>query len=336
MEREWVADPSIAWRILLTARAAPLPGPGPLSTRFTALCAAQGWPAQPLEQGADLFTLQRSLTGARPGPVVLGLAGPDLVVSAHHSAVDGLGLLAVLASVLDRPVSSTARGVADRPSAGGLARAGWDRLREAALAPPARVAAPGGHRDGRDPDARGDLLVDLVVPGEHRTADLVHAATRAVLEHNRAVGAAVRHVAVAVGAARPTTESRIADRSALIRLRDVEGLDRDAVADALRTAPLQPPVAARGRAGARVFRAGLRLLAPRLGSTLLVSHLGRVEGPGVDRLAFHPVTAGAGGISLGAVGLGGRTTLGLRARAADWDPAALQQLLRDVAAELVS
>lgn len=333
MDREWVADPTIAWRILLTARAAPAPEPAVLGTRLAALCAGQGWPALPVEQAADPGALQRALTGPRPGPVVLGLAGPDLVVSAHHSAVDGLGLLAVLAAVLDRPVRSAARGVADRPTAGGLTSAGLRRLREAVLAPPARVAAPLRSGDG----ARGpgeDVLADLVVAGEHRTADLVHAATRAVLAHNRQAGGQLRRVAVAVGAARPSTEPRIADRSALIRLRGVERMDRRAVAEALRSAPLQPPVAVRGRSGARVLGAGLRVLASRLGSTLLVSHLGRVDAPGVDRLTFHPVTAGAGGLSVGAVGLGGRTVLGLRARAADWDREGLQRLLRGVAAEL--
>jgi hypothetical protein len=63
---------------------------------------------------------------------------------------------------------------------------------------------------------------------------------------------------------------------------------------------------------------------------MLVSHLGEVTADQVDRLAFHPVTAGGSGISLGAVGHRGRTTVTLRARAARWSEDDLQELLEAV------
>jgi hypothetical protein len=78
----------------------------------------------------------------------------------------------------------------------------------------------------------------------------------------------------------------------------------------------------------------MRLLARRLGSTLLVSHLGEVTAPRVERLAFHPVTAGGTGIALGAVGHRGRTVLTLRARAADWDADGLERVLEAVGGRL--
>ena len=78
----------------------------------------------------------------------------------------------------------------------------------------------------------------------------------------------------------------------------------------------------------------MRVLARRLGSTLLVSHLGEVTAPHVERLAFHPVTAGGTGISLGAVGHRGRTVLTLRARAADWDADGLERVLEAVGGRL--
>ena len=99
-------------------------------------------------------------------------------------------------------------------------------------------------------------------------------------------------------------------------------------------APLEPPPAARGRAGARALSGGIRLLSRRLGSTLLVSHLGEVTAEGVTGLAFHPVTAGGSGVSLGAVTLHGSTTVTLRARAAQWDRAGLERLLAEIVAEL--
>jgi hypothetical protein len=67
---------------------------------------------------------------------------------------------------------------------------------------------------------------------------------------------------------------------------------------------------------------------------VLVSHLGRVTAPDVRELAFHPVTAGGSGLSLGAVTLGDRTTLTLRARASAWDADGLEQLLEAIATHL--
>ena len=98
--------------------------------------------------------------------------------------------------------------------------------------------------------------------------------------------------------------------------------------------PLEAPPTGGRRATARLMAGGMRLLSRRLGSTLLVSHLGEVTADGATGLAFHPVTAGGTGLSLGAVGLGGSTTLTLRARADHWDRPGLAGLLSEIAAEL--
>ena len=52
--------------------------------------------------------------------------------------------------------------------------------------------------------------------------------------------------------------------------------------------------------------------------------------PGVRTLSFHPVTAGGTGLSLGAVGHDGATTLTLRGRASSWNDNGLEQLLEAV------
>lgn len=330
--RTWVADPRIGWRILLTAT---LPEPAVASVvadQLAALARDQGWPALPTPLHDDsLDRLQAALLAPSPAPLVVGTSGRHLALSAHHSAVGGLGLLAVLSRLGLAPVHSSARGVGDRTTTGGLIRTIGRRLGEVAFRPPAVLTPP--TRPILQP---GDVLVEGTVAGSHRTAAIVAAASRAVVDHETARGRTARHVAVAVGAVRDQARGNpIGDHSVLLRLRDVERLDAEGIARALAQAPVQtPPSATRPRpwtpAVDRVTTAGLRMLAPRLGSTLLVSHLGDVTAPHVDGLSFHPVTAGGTGLSLGAVGLRGETVLTLRARAASWNDNGLEQLLEAV------
>jgi hypothetical protein len=326
----WVADPGIGWRILLTAT---LPEPAGLAERLGAVSAQQAWPPPPaVRRSDDLATLRAGLVDAHPAPLLVGSTGDQLVLSAHHSAVDGLGLLTLLERLGAGEVRSGARGVGSRPTSGSAARTTTRRLREAVLHPPARVTpAP-----AEDPTATGDVLVERTVPGSHRTAALVDAAARAVVARERARGRAAEHVAIAVGAVREqagAADGPVADRSVLLRLTDVERLDAAGIATALAQAPVQTPPSTAGGGHplvAKATGAALRALAPRLGSTLLVSHLGEVTAPGVRALSFHPVTAGGTGLSLGAVGLDGATVLTLRGRAAQWNDNGLEQLLEAV------
>lgn len=327
--RDWVADPGIGWRILLTADLAEPPDAGRVLDRLSALCARQQWPVTAeVRREDDLDTLRMRLTEAA-APVVVGVSGSALVVSAHHASVDGLGLLTVLSALLGRPVAPSVRGVVDRPLRDGPARAIGRRLAEAALRPPAGIAGEGAA------GGVGDVFAELSLPGSWRTAAVVAASVRGVTAHNRAAGRRTRHLAVAVGAGRPASDDDdlVANRSALLRLTDLERRSPEEIADLVRTAPLEPPPTI-GRTGARVVTGGLRVLSGRLGSTLLVSHLGEVTAAGVTGLAFHPVTAGGSGVSLGATGLHGQTTLTLRARAARWDRAGLERLLGTIADEL--
>lgn len=327
----WVADPAIGWRILLTAGLPAAPDRPDLADALASIATHQDWPAPPpLRVHDDLRALQRALVAAAPDPLVVGLCGSHLVLSAHHGAVDGLGLLVLLERLGAGPVRSSARGVGARTTTGGAARTTTRRLREALLHPPARVTPPPGVLAGT-----GDTLVQRSVPGSHRTAALVDAATRAIVAHERSRGRTAAHVAIAVGAVRAqpadVASAPVADRSVLLRLTDVERLDADDIAEALATAPVQTPPSSGGNPLlARATAAGLRALAPRLGSTLLVSHLGEVSAAGVQGLSFHPVTAGGTGLSLGAVGHDGTTTLTLRGRASSWNDNGLEHLLEAV------
>ncbi|MBS45752.1 MAG: hypothetical protein CMH83_21780 [Nocardioides sp.] len=152
-------------------------------------------------------------------------------------------------------------------------------------------------------------------------------------DHNAALGGRTERLALAVGLSRtgPRPDEPVADRSALLRLTDAERLDAEYLAAALRTAPTQAPPPP---GGGRLAVALARRLAPRLGSTVLVSHLGRVSAPAYDRIAFAPVTLGGSGLSLGAVTLDERTVLTARARGTSWDDDGLERVLEAVVRRL--
>lgn len=313
----WVNDPGIAWRILLTAELVDPPSRDVLAARLATLCRDQGWDPPPAPLEADsTAALRARLSTEHDAPVLLGTAGRGLVISAHHSRADGIGLLRVLGTLTTTQVSAPARGIGDRPTTGSVTRTAATRLVEAVVRPQSRLSL-GSAR----PSGPADTMVEARVPGQWRTADVVRAAARGAVTFQSARGRTGRRITISVGAARPSASDRIADRTALLRLRDVERLDRAQIVDLLRTAPVQtPPVLAvdprLGRVADQAVATGMRLLRPCLGSTLLVSHLGGVVAPGTERLVLHPVTAGGSGVSLGSVSIADsdETMLSLRAR----------------------
>src|SRR5205823_11229268 len=113
-----------------------------------------------------------------------------------------------------------------------------------------------------------------------------------------------------------------------------EGRELTAIRSALEAAQPEPPPPA----GSRLLPLAATLtrpLAGRLGSTLLVSNLGRVEAPPeVRSISFWPVAHGRSGIALGVATVGDRTVLGLRARRSSFTPAGAQRFLDAVASEL--
>lgn len=317
--RHGLGDPRIAWNVLLEADLAP-PPVAVVADRLAGLAAAQRWP---LCGGAvveeEPATLRHDLAATiSADPVTVGRHDAGLVIRVDHRRVDGLGTLEVLGAVLGTEVRSSARGVGARATRG-LRRAAAGRLLEISLRP---QGVPPSARSG----AAGDAFGQWQGPGDVRTAELVVAAARALGE-GVAGWPALRRVSVAVGVSRTTGErERIDDDSGYLRLLDVERASADQIREALRDAPLEPGGGDAGGALAPL----LRRAAPRLGSTLLVSHLGSVTAPGVEALRFFPVAGGGSGLALGAVTLEGRTTTTLRARAADHSGGELEGVLQAV------
>lgn len=298
--RHGLGDPRIPWTILLRA------GEDPSADRL------------------------RRLAALTPDPVTVDRHGDTVLIAADHARLDGLALLLVLEDLLGTPIRSSAAGVSrDRPNAS-LSRAAFARARELVLDPPAvpAPAQPGGA-------VTADAFATARVEGHVGTAGLVSAGARAVARWNRERGSRPRQVSVAIGVSTVGgADATIGDHSGYLRLTHVETMTRDDVRAAMATAPLQPggrtPPGPVGRLAGAVAGA----MAGRLGSSLLVSHLGRVDTDACTDLAFYPVTGGASGVSLGAVGIAGHTTITLRARGTRYDEDGLRALLETVLGEL--
>ncbi len=320
-EQAWVGDPRVRWTIALEALLDDPVDPAGARSRLRTL----PWPTEMSEvQQRDGDALLMSVTGPGESSVRAAYSGRALALGAEHLHCDGLGLLAVLATVTGSSVASSAKGVGERQTRTSGGVAARQRLREVLLAPPATVA----HRPGDD--SAGEAFAQITVPGRVQVAELTYAAVRAVQDHNRIQRVRSTRIAVAIGASRLGGAAPIAgDHSALLRLRNVDVLSLPDLRAAIRAAAPEPAPPGSGEGSRLVASAAtiaLGVLSRRLGSTLLVSHLGEVTAPGVASLAFYPVTGGGSGVSLGAVGLNGTTTITLRGRRRRHDASLLAEL----------
>ncbi len=322
-------DPTVAWSVLLRARltrqvdeAAVFDRLSRHTDRFPQL---GGTPAVLSTPDAG-STAARFAT--RPYPdgeplvrVAIARAEPELILAAHHGAVDGLGLLGLLGIALDTDVASNATGLGARAARRSFANSAARRLGEALLAPPTRI------QPAAVVPANSELFDEWTGARRGaRTAALVVAATRAVIAWNLSHGARAGRVVAAVGASRrPGDELCVSEDSAYLRLRWTDRADRSELAALLAT---QPPEPASPAYRSRITSLGIRLLAPRLGSTFLVSNLGVVRGGDLVRsLSFYPVASGRSGVAFGAATLGDTTTITIRARRQDFDAPAATRLL---------
>jgi hypothetical protein len=329
-------DPMVSWSVLLEARLAGPADPDEVAGRLAD--AAQrhphlGAPPEVRLVAPPDWTAVRTEFADRPygdsESLVRVATGTDrLLVAAHHGALDGLGLLALLGIALGSPVASGARGIGARPAARGFLTSCALRLLEALFVPPSRAA--GSRPDPRHPSPApsGDVLTSVDLPaGRVGTAALTAATARAVRAWNRRHGARTPRVVAALGASRRPGDALAPDRcTTFYRLRVPPNVDTATVRRLVeRTAP-EPDFPS---TGGTLVRPVIRALTNRLGATFLASNLGVVRvGSTVRSLAFHPVASGGAGIAVGAVTCAGTTTVTVRARRTSFDDAAATDLLR--------
>ena len=334
----WYGDPTISWSVLLRATLDSPADPALVGERLAAM--VRRYPhlgAVPAVQAADSGQLPALLARFADEPyadgcplvrVAVGTEEPVLAVAAHHGVTDGLGLLALLGDALGTTLTSAARGIGERAARSSFAATAARRLVEALFRPPARIAARGGS------DAAGDVLREVEVPAAAvGTGTLVAATARAVESWNRWSGTRTGRQVAGLGLSRRGGERLTPELdSAFVRLAlpgDPSGATVRRMIAKCRPEPAYPHT--RSAAPQAVTRA----LARRLGSTFLVSNLGRVQAAaGVRSLAFHPAASGRSGVAIGAVTAGAITTITIRARRSDFDDSAAGKLLDTIVDEL--
>lgn len=327
-------DPTASWSIVLEADLSEPVDGDVVSGRLAVAAAAHpnlGVPpiARPVPAG-DWARVRSEFSDFSYGPddplvrVAVGVDVPKIVIAAHHGAVDGLGLLALLGIALDTPVRTEAAGVFGRPAKVSFVRSALTRLREALFAPPTRVHPTGGGTD----TATGDLLLAEHLPRRaFGTAKLAASAAEATCSWNAEHGTPADRVVAGIGASRRAGAALVPDLSStFFRLPLGTSTDEATVRALLARAAPEPDFP---RSASVVARKAIRALAGRLGSTFLASNLGVVHaGETVRALSFHPAASGRSGVAFGAVTVGDTTTVTLRARRRDFDEAAATELLR--------
>ncbi|GHH40045.1 hypothetical protein [Lentzea cavernae] len=318
-------DPAASWSILLEANLREAPDPAEVTARMSRACSE--FP----NLGPPAVVLRPSdWDGARAGfadghyregdPLVrVALTDDSLMIAAHHGAVDGLGLLALLGIALGDPVHSSATGVALRSPDRPYLLSALDRVREAVWTPPTRIQPSLRGNDS------GDHLVSRVLPAvKLGSARLTSAALDATRRWNAARGAGHGRVVAAIGASwRGGADPRPEADSALLRLSLPAGATEDDVRVLLAAAA---PEAGFPSAQNPLAQWGMRVLASRLGSTFLVSNLGVVKA-NVSAVRFFPAASGRSGVAFGVVTTGEVTTATVRVRRKDFDATAAAGLL---------
>lgn len=317
-------DPTVPWSIVLQADLTEAPDPAAVAARLAAL--VERYPhlggAPPVVVDTPADRVRADFAGAgydgRAPLVRVAVAGATLVLAAHHGAVDGLGLLALLGAAVARPVRTNVVGMRDRPIARSFVLAAARRAVEALVAPPMRLRVRGAR------EAAGEVAVSARLP---RLAVGTAAVTAAAAEvARRWNGRPHGRVIAAVGASRRDGDDLTPEhRAAYLRLRVPPGAGREQVGRLLHGQRLEPDFPPSDNP---LLRLGSRALAGRLGATFLVSNLGAVQvGEPVAALAFFPQPSGPAGLAIGVASTAAATTLTLRARSRDFSAEAATELL---------
>jgi hypothetical protein len=258
------------------------------------------------------------------------LVGPGRITAlAHHSVLDGLGLIGVLSAAVDEPLGSTARGLGGAASPRGGVGYQVRRLLEAVARPPARIAP-----DRHEPPDGDHFVGGRMPPFSLDTADLIAATASSVADWNRRTVGRVGRVVVAVGASSAHADrATIGLNAAWLRF-EVTDPSPEAIRRRLAAIAPEPRVSSRAldtAPGAALARS----LSRRTGSTVLVSNLARLKPAGsVRSAAFYPQAHGRSGVSVGCVTTRDATVITLRARRSDYSLQAAVWLSRMIARRL--
>jgi hypothetical protein len=231
-----------------------------------------------------------------PLRVLADAGGRWLLLCAHHFAFDGLGMVALLRSLL------TGESV---PAPDYTKMSSPVRLPTEVVG---RLVAPADRVPPSSPTPLDESFVarEVALGGPGVTARLARACAEAVAVHAGRRGRELRRLGISVAVGGTRGEAATYRRVDVPVGGDVEAAVTRALAE--EAVPIElgglPP--------------GAVLLSPllrRLSDTFLVSNLGRVGLAGVQRLEFYPVARGRSAVAFGAAGLADRpATLTLRAR----------------------
>jgi hypothetical protein len=323
-----VAPSLVDARLAELTRDAPIVGAhldGRFWVRRTAPTARVAERGSLLDGVTDRFNLAREA----PLRVRLSTDGTRVVVAGHHAAFDGLGLLAVGASLI---AGVTRNGALDHKE---LVR------------PEVATETPNGERSSlarrlirpADPVAKSKpsaateslVAVDVAVSDGHVTARLASACVNAVVAFNHRRCAPMRRSSISLGIG----GSRSIGNTASYQRVDVDlrtDIDVVAIVNAALTRTDEPielrrPLPTMPNA----LRRSILPIVARLSDSFLVSNLGRIDLANARRVSFFPVARGRSAVAIGAASVErGRATLTLRARHLDANDA--NALLSDIAA----
>lgn len=333
-------DPDVTWCILLELELAEARAAHLLSARLADI--VEDYPHLGLRPTVETLALSGSRIdpvarqrfanrpfGAQEPLVRTGLSpdGLHVLVAAHHGVVDGLGLLGLTGLLLDLPLGTGARGVARTGAEPGFFRGSLARLHEVLLRPPERFRA-----SRRGPAAAGDILVHRDLSPLRRGTGALAWAALLTLRGWNGPETRRRQPVIALGVSRrPGTPPIQPIRDTAYTRLPVVGVTSfvDLAARLVRSEP-EPdfPVSDAGGLGPVL----IRLLASRLGASLLVSNLGLVDDPRVRAVRFWPVASGPAGVAFGLASTRQTTTVTVRVRNRWFDRSDADRLL-DLGAE---
>lgn len=256
------------------------------------------------------------LAADAPLRIVLGTGGTRLAISAHHAALDGRAVTAIIGALIGGPIPEPV----DSPPPGEpdsklpLVR----RL----LRPADRVSPNVGvwPTDSYE-------TTTITVEGPGITGQIAAACAGAVRTHNLRLGDRLDRIGITIAVGGPAGVGNVASYRRVDL--PIDGPIARTVTEAIRD---QAEPGEQVSAPRWLMRA-LQPIVDRFSDTILVSNLGRVDLPGAHRLEVFPVARGRSAVCFASATVaGGETSLTIRTR--DLSPGATRRLLDDAAARL--